>query len=66
MKTELEIKKKKRVLLEDDGTEWLQIWTAASSVNVKKSNKKNFVYLSNQSVFPNTVTYSDQNNSGHN
>ena len=31
----MEIKKKKRVLLEDEASDWLQIWTAASSFDGK-------------------------------
>ena len=30
----MEIKKKKHVLLEDEGLDWLQIWTTASSLDV--------------------------------
>ena len=50
------IKKKKRVLLEDISSEWLQIWTTASLVDTR-GNKKYFVILANRSVFPNTVAY---------
>ena len=41
-----ERKKKKCVLLEDEMSEdWLQIWTAASLLEVKgNSNKKNFFF----------------------
>ena len=47
---------KKRVLLQDGASDWLQIWTAASSLDVKcnKAIKK----LANRLVFPNRVTYS--------
>ena len=31
----MEIKKKKRVFLEDKATDWLEIWTVASSLDVK-------------------------------
>ena len=48
--------KRKRVLLEDEVSDWLQIWTAASSLDIK-AIKKNFVFLANRLVFPNTVTY---------
>ena len=34
MKTLMEIKKKKRILLEDEASDWLQNCTAASSLNV--------------------------------
>ena len=52
-------KEKKRVLLHDEAPDWLQIWTAASSLDVKgnKAIKKKFVFLANRLVFPNTVTY---------
>ena len=43
-KTLMEIKKKKRVLLVDGESEWLQIWMAASSLNVK-GNKGNLFFL---------------------
>ena len=45
-------KKKKRVLLVDEASDWLQIWTAASSLELKgnKSIKKKFVFLANQLV----------------
>ena len=37
---------KKRVLLKDEASDWLQIWTAASLVNVKinKAIKKGFCF----------------------
>ena len=51
----MEIKKKKRVLLVDEASDWLQIWMA---LDVKgKAIKKKFVFLANRLVFPNTVTY---------
>ena len=55
----MEIKKKKHVLHEDEESDWLQIWTAASSLDItgNKARKKIFVFLANQSVFPNMVTY---------
>ena len=55
----MEIKKKKCVLLEDEALDWLQIWTVASSLDVKgnKATKKNFVFLANRSVFTKMVTY---------
>ena len=34
MKTLMEIQKKKHVLLEDKALDWLQIWTAASSLDL--------------------------------
>ena len=42
-------------------SDWLQIWTAASSLDVKgtKAIKKKSVFLANRLVFPNTVTYCD-------
>ena len=55
----MEINKKKRVLLEDEGLNCLQIWTTVSLLNIKKDNKaikKNFVFLTNQLVSPNMVT----------
>ena len=36
----MEIMKKKHVLLEDEGLNWLQIWTTASSLNVIGKNAK--------------------------
>ena len=44
---------KKRVLLEDEVSDWLQIWTAASSLHIKgnKAIKKKFVFLANRLVF---------------
>ena len=44
MKTLMELKKK-HVLLEDEASDWLQIWTAASSLDVKsnKEIKKNLL-----------------------
>ena len=45
-KTLMEIMKKKRVLLEDEASDWLQIWMAASSLILKnnKALKKIFVF----------------------
>ena len=40
MKTLMEIKEKKRVLLEDEALDWLQIWTAASLLDVKGNKAK--------------------------
>ena len=36
-------------------SDWLQIWTAASSFDIKnnKAIEKKFVFLANRSVFPN-------------
>ena len=48
----MEIKKKKRIILIDEALDWLQIWTAASSLDVK-GNK---AILANWLVFPNKVT----------
>ena len=58
MKTLLEVKKKKRVLLEDEVSDLLQIWTMVSSFNVKanKAMKLNFVFQGNRLVSPNMVT----------
>ena len=58
MKTLLEIKKKKRVLLEDEVSDLLQIWMMVSSFNVNPNKViiQNFVFLGNRLVFPNTVT----------
>ena len=49
---------KKRILLEDEVSDWLQIWTTASPLDVKgnKAIKKNLDFLANRLVFPNTVT----------
>ena len=46
------------VLLEDEGSDWLQIWMAASSFDVKgnKAINKKFVFLANWLVYPNMVT----------
>ena len=57
-KTLMEIKKKKSVLLVDGASDWLQIWTVASSLDVKGNEaiKKKFVFLANRLVFLNTVT----------
>ena len=43
----MKIKKKKHVLLVDEASDWLQIWTVASSLDVKgnKAIKKKFVFL---------------------
>ena len=39
----IEIKKNKHVLLKDEASDWLQIWTAASPLNVNdKAIKKEF------------------------
>ena len=46
---------KKCILLEDEASDWLQIWTAASSLDVKGNKakkKKEFVFLASPSVFP--------------
>ena len=50
---------KKCILLEDEGLDWIPIWTLAPSLNEKgkRAIKKNLVFLSNRSVFPNTVTF---------
>ena len=58
-KTLMEKKKKKHVLLIDGASDWLQIWTAASSLDVKgnKAIKKKLIFLAIRLVFPNTVTY---------
>ena len=54
----MEIKKKKSVLLADGASDWLQIWMAASSLDVKgnKAIKKKFVFLTNRLLILNTVT----------
>ena len=48
----LEIKKKEHVLLIEGELDWLQIWIAASLLNVNgnKAIKKDFVFLSNRLV----------------
>ena len=55
-KTLMETKKKKHVLLIDEALDWLQIWMAASLLDVKgnKGIKKKFVFLAN---LPSMVTY---------
>ena len=55
----METKKKKHVLLIDEALDWLQIWMAASLLNVKgnKGIKKKFVFLANRLGFPSMVTY---------
>ena len=63
----MEIKKKKRVLLENVVFDWLQIWTMVSSLDVKSNKviKKIFVFLANWLVFPNnTKTRGMGQNSG--
>ena len=52
----VEIKKNKRVLLEDEALDFLKIWTVASSLDFKgkKSNKFFFLILANWLFFPNT------------
>ena len=59
MKTLMEIKKKKRILLKDKMSDWFQIWMMASSLDVKDKTaiKNNFVFLANRLVFPDTVTF---------
>ena len=47
-KTLMEKKKKKRILLVDGTSDWLRIWMAASSLDIK-GNK---AILTNQLVFP--------------
>ena len=46
----MEIKENKRVLLEDEASDWLQIWTTASSLDVK--DKKAYIFLLLTGVFP--------------
>ena len=55
----MERKKKKCVLLEDEMSEdWLQIWTAASLLEVKGNKAiKSCFFLAKWSVFAYTVTY---------
>ena len=55
----MEMNKKKLVLLEDEGLKCLQIWTTVSLLNIKdnKAIKKKIVFLANQLVFPNMVTW---------
>ena len=54
MKTLMEIKKKKRVLLKDEASDWLQIWTTASLLDVKGKNaiKMIIIFLANRLDFP--------------
>ena len=44
---------KKSVLFVDGASDWLQIWMAASSLDIKgnKAIKKKFVFLANRLVF---------------
>ena len=42
----MELNKKKRILLEDEELGWLQIWTAASLVNVKFNKAINIIFFS--------------------
>ena len=51
------MKKKTRILLVDEASNWLQIWTAASSLDVKGIKKEICFFSANCLVFPNTVTY---------
>ena len=44
---------KKRVILVDKASDWLQIWMTASSLDVKGNKIKK---IANRLVFPNTVT----------
>ena len=55
----MEIKKMKSVLLVDGALDWLQIWTAATLLDIKgnKAIKKKFDFLANRFVFLNTVAY---------
>ena len=50
----MDIKKKKRVLLLDKMFDWLQIWMAASSLEVKgnKQSKRNLFNSLTSQVFP--------------
>ena len=58
-KTLMQTEKKKRVLLIDEESDWLQIWTTASSLDVKgnKAIKTIFVFLANRLFVQNTVTF---------
>ena len=49
----MELKKKKRVLLEDEALYWLQIWMMASSLKKVNKHLKDFFPNDNR----NTVTY---------
>ena len=59
MKTLMEIKKNKHLVLVDEVSDWLQIWMAASSLDIigNEALNKIIVFLANQFVFPNTVTF---------
>ena len=48
-KTLMEIKKKKGILLEDEASDWLQIWTTASDVKGNKAIKQIFLLNINSS-----------------
>ena len=45
----IEIKKKKCILLESEASDWLQIWTKASSLNIK--GKKAIIFFFSQALF---------------
>ena len=49
--------RKKCILFQDEVLDCFQIWTTASSLNVKANEviKKKFVFLINRSVFSNVV-----------
>ena len=57
----MQVEENKHILLIDKASNWLQIWSAASSLDVKgnKAIKNKLVFLANQLVFPNTVTYNN-------
>ena len=57
MKTLMEIKQKKLVLLEDRASDWRQIWTAASSLDIKGNMKqsKRILFFSLTGHFPRIV-----------
>ena len=49
------MEEKKHVLLEDEESDWLQICTAAATLDAK--GNKQLVFLANRLVIPDTVTY---------
>ena len=57
--TKMLMEKKKRILLEDEVSDWFNIWTAASSLDVKgnKAIKKNFFLAIQSVVVPNMITH---------
>ena len=49
-------KKKKCILLEDEESDWLQIWMASSSLDIKHNKAIKMSFHAKMSVLSNTVT----------